>query len=208
MPAPNKTRFALLGLLTFGPMSGYDIKKMFEKSLSYFWNESYGQIYPVLKKLAAEGLTRAGRDNAQGKRERTVYTLGEKGAQAFEDWLALPPEPLKERNELLLKLFFGRHSPTAINQNHLQAARDHYAGLLVEYDELESKLRTECEGDPDQPYWLITLSYGQHQSRAMLQWCEQSLAILGGKSSQQPPTEEKSTRHKSAGTRQATEHGP
>ena len=48
----NKSKYAIMGMLSMGPMSGYDIKKRFEKSLSYFWNESYGQIYPILRKLA------------------------------------------------------------------------------------------------------------------------------------------------------------
>ncbi len=47
---------ALLGLLSLEPMSGYDIRQMISRSIGYFWSESYGQIYPGLKRLAAEGL--------------------------------------------------------------------------------------------------------------------------------------------------------
>ncbi|MGH9601902.1 MAG: PadR family transcriptional regulator, partial [Terriglobales bacterium] len=47
----NTTRFALLGLLSLGPQSGYDLKKRMEQSIAHFWSESYGQIYPTLRRL-------------------------------------------------------------------------------------------------------------------------------------------------------------
>jgi len=52
----NKTRFAVLGLLSIRPMSGYDLKQVIESSTRNFWSESYGQIYPVLRELTAGGL--------------------------------------------------------------------------------------------------------------------------------------------------------
>jgi DNA-binding PadR family transcriptional regulator len=51
----------LLGLLTIEPMSGYDLGQNIRTSVGYMWNESYGQIYPNLKKLAVEGLVTAKR---------------------------------------------------------------------------------------------------------------------------------------------------
>jgi PadR family transcriptional regulator AphA len=52
----STTPFAILGLLSIEPMSGYDIRRNLDESLSYFWSESYGQIYPSLKKLEASRL--------------------------------------------------------------------------------------------------------------------------------------------------------
>ena len=51
----KRSKYAILGILSLGSMSGYDIKKMFEKSIGNFWSESYGQIYPLLKALVDEG---------------------------------------------------------------------------------------------------------------------------------------------------------
>ncbi len=52
----KKTRFVILGLLNEEPLSGYDIKKIIDIRMSFFWQESYGQIYPELGKLREEGL--------------------------------------------------------------------------------------------------------------------------------------------------------
>ena len=56
MARKRKTWFAILGLLRWKPMSGYDIKKLVEMGLSHFWSESYGSLFPTLNALVDEGL--------------------------------------------------------------------------------------------------------------------------------------------------------
>src|SRR5437867_4405478 len=108
MPRSNKTTHVVLGLLGVSPMTGYDIKKQVEEVTGHFWRESFGQIYPVLGRLCAEGLvTRSAERN--GGRRRFVYRITPRGRQALRRWLRTPPEPDPVRRELLLKLFFGRN---------------------------------------------------------------------------------------------------
>ena len=40
MPKANVTQYAVLGLLTMQPRSGYDIKRFVESTISHFWHES------------------------------------------------------------------------------------------------------------------------------------------------------------------------
>jgi DNA-binding PadR family transcriptional regulator len=55
-------------MLSLRPMSGYDIRKTVQESIRFFWSESYGQIYPALKRLGgykeceSVWLSRTGRD--------------------------------------------------------------------------------------------------------------------------------------------------
>ena len=44
MAKENKSKYAVMGVLSICPASGYDIKKFMECSTSNFWSESYGQI--------------------------------------------------------------------------------------------------------------------------------------------------------------------
>jgi len=46
MPKENKTKYSILGLLSRAPMSGYDIKKLTDNSISHFWHENFGHITP------------------------------------------------------------------------------------------------------------------------------------------------------------------
>ena len=44
--------FAVLGILKLRPMTGYEIKQVYQKGPANFMPISFGQIYPVLAKLA------------------------------------------------------------------------------------------------------------------------------------------------------------
>ncbi|WP_279637931.1 PadR family transcriptional regulator [Corallococcus aberystwythensis] len=38
------------------PMSGYDLRSTIERSVGHFWQESYGNLYPTLERMAEERL--------------------------------------------------------------------------------------------------------------------------------------------------------
>ena len=46
----------ILGFLMHGSMTGYELKKFFTLSFSFFSGLSYGSIYPALKGMEKEGL--------------------------------------------------------------------------------------------------------------------------------------------------------
>ena len=113
MPRLSKTRYAVLGALSIRPGSGYDIKKFCDNTLSFFWAENYGQIYPVLKQLEEEGL--AGKETviAEGRPARNVYHITDEGRAELNEWLLLPVEPATHRMELILKLVFAADIPAS-----------------------------------------------------------------------------------------------
>src|SRR5713101_9582637 len=90
MAKENKSKYAVLGALSNCPGSGYDIKKMMEQSTSNFWNESYGQIYPILKQLVEEGLAASHTEKQEGKPEKYIYTLTDEGQEELRHWLIEP----------------------------------------------------------------------------------------------------------------------
>ena len=45
-------KHALLGFLSYAPMTGYDLKRYFDQSIHHFWNANLSQIYPRLMKVA------------------------------------------------------------------------------------------------------------------------------------------------------------
>lgn len=179
MPAPAKSRYALLGALSIGPMSGYDMKQLFERSIGHFWHESYGQIYPMLKQLAAEGLVAQSTEQRSGRPDRHVYELTDAGWAALRAWVAAPVEEYgRPRSELLLKLFFSRHAPPALAREQLTRYRELQQAALGRLGALEAELRSADRPDPDLTYWLITLRHGIHVSRALIAWCDEALAML------------------------------
>jgi DNA-binding PadR family transcriptional regulator len=178
MGKESKSRYALLGMLSLAPLSGYDLKKLSEYSIGHFWNESYPQIYPMLKQLANEGLATSQVERQEGKPDRHVYTLTETGWDELSQWLIEPFESQIERNELLLKLFFGGLVQIPVSIGHVRRHRAMQERLLHLYEQTEAELRATREQDLRHPYWLMTLSYGRHIAHALLDWCDETLATL------------------------------
>jgi DNA-binding PadR family transcriptional regulator len=96
-------RFALLGLLSEQPASGYELTGKFERTLKrYAWHAQHSQIYPELNRLADEGLIQVIEEGARGRR---TYAILEKGRAALRHWLINPPSDFVVRNEFVLRLF-------------------------------------------------------------------------------------------------------
>jgi PadR family transcriptional regulator, regulatory protein AphA len=53
----RQTTYVILGILAIHHnQSGYEIRKTIQQTVGFFWGESFGQIYPTLKNLVADGL--------------------------------------------------------------------------------------------------------------------------------------------------------
>lgn len=177
MPAGNKTRYALLGVLAYGPGSGYDIKKFCDKSISHFWNENYGHIYPVLKELEEEGSISGETHQSQGRPPRTVYSITDKGRGELRDWLMQPVEPAPMRHELLLKLIFAGNAPPENIISKLEETRKLHEEHLEAYKRIEQAYQTNSEltGNPDHPYWMSALRYGMMDAEFRIRWCDETV---------------------------------
>ena len=173
----SSSKFAILGALSLKPASGYDIKRFVASSIGHFWNESYGSIYPILKKLAREKLIQA-QKGPQNGRDRVVYAVTQPGEKALREWLSSPPRAEPFRSEILLKLFFARRAPVNVSVAQVQERQRVEERRLTTYAQIEDELTRQHADHPELPYWLMTLSYGRHRSEAVVVWCNETVASL------------------------------
>lgn len=169
---------AILGALCLRPMSGYDIRKFVQQHLGYFWKESYGQIYPMLKRMQAQGLVQVRVERQTGKPNRRVYSPTAVGKAEFEKWLGERPAPPSPRNELLLKIFFGHRGRPQDAIRQVEELRSTHQRLLQEYVGVGKRLRTANAKHPGLPYWLMALDFGERFSQMQVEWSEASLREL------------------------------
>ncbi len=47
--------YAILSFLNFAPMSGYDLKKLFDDSINHFWSATQSHIYRALGQMETRG---------------------------------------------------------------------------------------------------------------------------------------------------------
>jgi PadR family transcriptional regulator AphA len=173
------TPYAMLGMLTICPMSGYEMKQRMAQSIAHFWSESYGQIYPALKQLEKEGLATCKQQKSNtGRPDRQVYAITAKGREVLAAWLREAPKPQPPRSELLLKLFFWSMLPPEEAMKHVEALRDASLREVEEYGAIEAQLQKNHADHPALPYWLITLNFGKHRSQGMHDWAQETLQEL------------------------------
>lgn len=168
----------LLGLLTVEPMSGYDLGLAIRASIGHFWNESYGQIYPNLKKLAAGGLVTAKTEKQKGKPDRQIYSITPRGRMRLAKWLAIEPQPEVPRNELLLKLFFGVQAQPSALIAYVERMAERETAILENLKRLQREEIAQMARYPDAPYWKMAARFGQLELEAHLRWAQETQAAL------------------------------
>lgn len=168
----------LLGLLEIEPMSGYDLGMNIRASVGHFWNESYGQIYPNLKRLEAEGFVTSKRERQKGKPDRHIYSVTQKGRERMSAWLEVKPQPEIPRNELLLKLFFGAEVAAEISIEHVERMVESESAYLRELRRIEQEEIEKSRHYPGAPYWKMAARYGQLEMEAHLRWAKETLVEL------------------------------
>jgi PadR family transcriptional regulator, regulatory protein AphA len=178
MPRTSLSRFALLGLLSIKPMSGYDLKQLSARSIEHFWREGYGQIYPTLKQMAAKGLVSRETKTNPGRPDRHIYALTPAGRRELIGWLAKPPVQDVPRSEFLLKLFFGGLAAVSITRKHLAEHRAACEIALRTYRATRIQVEKEARTHPQKPFWEMTLDYGEHLTQAKIKWCDKILRTL------------------------------
>ncbi len=185
MARHSQTEVAVLGALSTGPMSGYEVRRAITEVLGHFWHESYGQIYPCLTALEAAGSVRR---TGPGRTSGTVFQITPAGEDRLRSLLAEPHTTPPARNGLLLRLFFGDHLADGEAQNLLEQARDRARAALEHYAQMRDEIRGDGRlGARAGPARAITLSFGEHVARAQLTWAQESLETLAALDA---PTEE------------------
>ena len=174
----RKTRYVILGLLSESPLSGYDIRKIIEMRFKFFWQESFGQIYPELAELEEEGLIAIIPQETEKKRARKVFQITGEGKEVLKKWLMLPPEKEARRYEILLKFYFGNLIPdeqlmlylTTFHQNHNQELQ-----ILKQF---ESELNGILDKDENHIYILMTVLLGVKLNEAYVEWANEITEML------------------------------
>ncbi len=178
MAETNKTRYAILGVLSMKPGSGYDVKKFCDKTLSHYWHENFGNIYPMLARLEEEGLIQ--RLPGETERRKVCYQTTETGMQTLRQWLSRPVEYQPARSELLLKLSFSDLMSEETVLSMLYEVRSKHMEDLLQYRALEAAYTADerARKHPKYPYWLAPLRYGIASAEMTIRWCDETAASI------------------------------
>ena len=186
-------RAALLALLSAGPLTGYDAAKHFAASVGHVWNAPDSQIYPELRKMAAEGLlaTRAVPWGSKGA-TKTEYTLTPAGADALRAWANAAHTYAPERDAARLRAAYlewaDHDAAERFFTEHLEHHRRERQMALGELERLEQgtspvlvrRLAAFPDARVDRVVGFKKLAYRSAVARAETEiaWATEGLALL------------------------------
>ena len=160
-------------MLTDGPASGYDMKKCFESSFGHFFPAGYGSIYPALATLARNGQVEFEELPQDGKPDRKVYSITDKGREALMKGLSNPSPSHKIRSEFLATLWFAH----LMDSEHIDAVIDDKLQEIGKFLELIAEFPDcECDGVPKGAQFVA--GFGEHMANAFKQYIEDNRAML------------------------------
>jgi DNA-binding PadR family transcriptional regulator len=192
--ARNTLHAIILGLLGARPMSGYDIKGAFDRSLASYWNAGNSQIYTSLKTLAARGLVASDLIVQETRPNRRVYRLTAAGQAELDRWLAEPVPERFSKDEFLAKLFFCGEASDALALRHLE---EHRAAILAQLAHMEWVLQEYGNRPTRRPrlleFQMLVRDYKQALLQTDLEVTERAIARLRARAAPSASADDAST---------------
>ena len=193
-------RYALLGMLTTEPASGYRLAQEFGESAGWFWYASHSQIHPELKRMEDDGLVTSTLldDDGRGKR---LYSITSAGREQLDEWLSETTDYAPVRDVERIRLIFSDQQPHEVIRKHFEAHLDHYRRLLEVYSEqlreihqgTFPRLRKRLASQPEATHEYVAglkafaLQGNVMRARTEIAWAEDALLWLDGLSNNKGP---------------------
>jgi DNA-binding PadR family transcriptional regulator len=168
--------YIILGFLMHGEMSGYDLKQWMTHSTSYFFDASFGSIYPALKRLEQKGMVTF-RESIGGSKYKKVYQIQDSGRESFLKWIKEPIVFEKSRHDHLVKIFFYEFLSKEDAIANLKA-------FLLEIEPVAKKLTLGKEEVAEKRdiyqvfYGYSTMIYGIEYFHLIMSWCNDLIKEL------------------------------
>jgi PadR family transcriptional regulator AphA len=184
-------KYAILGLLHYKDMHGYQIKEVIENEFGFMWSINYGQIYPNLKALEDEGLVTKMDVAQKNAPDKKLYSITEKGKEAFTDWLTAAPErAMLIRDPFLLKFVFFSFGE---EQKALDVIDDQIENYTKGLAERKARYRTK---QSESVYVRLMRELGISLNEMMLEWLNRAKADIEIEAANRKPEKEAPVRAK------------
>ncbi|MCD4672393.1 MAG: PadR family transcriptional regulator [Anaerolineaceae bacterium] len=173
---------AILGFLTYRPLSGYDLKKFFDESVRHFWSATQSQIYRTLARMSETGWIEMEHIEQEDRPDRKVYHITNEGRDELRHWLTTPLDLPAIRHKWLVQVFFADQlsdeETITLFEAHAERLRQKLALFRNGVQEVVERRFTEGGSKRSRRLWQFTLDYGIAHLEWELQWIENALKDL------------------------------
>ena len=173
-------KHGILGLISNGDKTGYEIMTVFRDSLNHFWTAQTSQIYRELQTMEKSGWISQIHVAQAGKPDKNVFSITPAGHEELLRWLRQDNLPAGYRNPFLLKTFFMGELPVQENIEFFKALQ----GAVVFPDEgkkvsADADLYKQAVNHPEKAvYWKLTIEFGRMYEKMQQEWCKYCIGEL------------------------------
>ena len=177
-------KHAILGFLSFVPLSGYDLKKAFDNSVQHFWPANQSQIYRTLAELDTAGLVQKEIVEREERLDMKIYNITKKGRTELHQWLTTPLPDHNERTPFLIQIYFSGHlndDETLIIFNHKLKETEE---RLVIYEAVYQMIQNTPQKINDQRaifFSILTLEAGYTNTQSIATWLRSAIKRIESK---------------------------
>jgi len=174
---------ALLGLLNDRPMAGYDLKRIFDDTIGFFWAAQMSQIYRELNKLEEKGLVKSEVEPQEKRPDRKVYQLTKEGKETFLNWLNRFPNQLSQanRSRFLMRIFFSSRiklDELAFQIKRYKKEKEEQLRYLNKVEQWIKDYSREEKYKDDIFYWNLIIKKGYMNVATGIEWADECLQLI------------------------------
>lgn len=172
----------ILGFLSYGSMTGYDLSKAFDKSVKFFWYAQASQIYLELNKLEEKKLVTCEYMIQREKPNKKIFSITETGKAEFLKWLSSESNGQGKgiKNAFLMKVFFSGNQTPEKSVQMLKAFSMDCKKYLTEMEKIPQSI--EDYGENVSPlqmlYWSFAADFGDSYMKMCMHWADECVAKL------------------------------
>lgn len=173
-------KILLLGLIEITPMPGYDLMKVFDTSMLFYWHATHTQIYNTLKTLEEDGLVAGQVVHQTRNPSKRVFSITDKGKETITEWVLDDPDLPGFKHEFLIKLSLASRIS---NESLLEQLSSYEEKLKAKLTSLENEKKHEFLGfarnEHEAKLWELVFENGISHYQQELDWVEKVKRKLG-----------------------------
>lgn len=185
-------RHALLAVLTAEPMTGYDLIRYFDGTVTFVWHAPHSQIYPELRRMEGSGLVEVQVVPRGERAEKRIYSITDAGVSELRAWLADMSPYQQERDLSRLRAAHLEFSTYEAARARLRAHLVHYSQALRTWERMMEDIdalrvpllrerlnqRPEAEHEAIVAFKRFAFRGEVAKARTEVAWAEEGLALL------------------------------
>lgn len=170
---------AILGFLVYMPMTGYDLKKYFDRSVAHFWSATQSHIYKALETLEEGEFVVSKIIPHEGKPNRKEYHITKAGRAELQQWLATPLPLSPVREAWMIQLFFAHSLSNGEIAELIETRKTEVSKAIEELTLAQEQIKKQKQKGPPETgrattLWQLTLDYGSEYYKSEFAWLEKT----------------------------------